>query len=624
MLNYSVWHFLFYEHCMSIYQQQSTVRIFILFIGLSILGYLLPYHSPLGRDFLVNSYSFVYVAVGLACFFWQSPIDKERIHLSVWSWLSFAVLLGLQGLFLDIAYPDALIFPIASLLVVALVAVASSQIVDRALLLNRLFVFAYIMAIATFIIQIAQINNWTYSIGGWVVVRDNALPTRLDGNFGQANHTGYGFVLALCGVIYQLHQSFIRQKNQNISTKYQTLYRGILVLLFVMFTAGLAWTQSRAGLVMMLAVIAVYFFAQSIGWQKKFGLVAMGYAFFGLYYLGASWLGSLMLGQTSLGAVSRMAGGQGNRVALHERGMMMFGDNPLFGVGWNNYMKASIDYAQSFQWPEIADHTHNFVSMILAEMGLIGALCCLPIVWVLVRAVHFRHSSESAIALAFVLASLLYASVEYPLWYFRYLVIFALLLALVEPKNFVVKLNRQSWSVFGFNGVFAVFSGVMAVAGIFYANQYLKLDYLNYSRFTTHKNHTFKDDDINYQQGLFGFSAYHERILAMKVPISGVNLDKKLPIFADVLNNDSSQFNILAYAQLLVFKGEKDKAFTYIQASCIMVRDLSFCDNVDSDLSKLAKNHPEYFDDLYQRFVAWREQNPEKTGLNIKSEIFDN
>lgn len=609
---------------MSFYQQQSIVRVFVLFWGLSILGYLLPYHSPLGRDFLVNSYSFVWVALAVMVFFWQNPVDKKRLNISVYTWLSFAVLLIFQGLFKDIAYPDALIFPIASLLLVALVAVAGSQIIDKTFLLNRLFTFVYIMALATFAIQIAQINNWTYYLGGWVIIRDNALPTRLDGNFGQANHTGYAFVLALCGVIYQLHQSFINQAISQKFGKFLTHYRVFLVVLFVLFTAGLAWTQSRAGLVMMIAVISVYFFAQPLSWRAKISTVGAGGVFFGLYYLGASWLGSLMLGQNSLGAVSRMAGGQGNRTALHERGMMMFSDNMLTGVGWNNYMKASIDYAEHFHWPEIADHTHNFVSMILAEMGLLGVLCCLPIAWVLVKAIHFRHSSESAIALAFVVASLLYASVEYPLWYFRYLVIFALMLVLIEPKYFVLKTQRQSWSIFSLNGAFSLVALFMAIAGIIYANQYLKLGYLNYSQFTTHKNHLVKDEEINYQAGFLGFSAYHERLLAMKVPINATNLDKKLMIFADVLNNDSSQFNMLAYAQLLAYKGDTERAFDYIRASCVMVRDLSFCDNVDIDLQKLAKNNPATFENLYQRFVQWREQNPEKTGINIKSEIFDN
>lgn len=598
--------------------------LFAIAVGVAILGYLLPYHSPLGRDFLVNSYSFICVALGLAWFFWQNPMGKTRIHVSFCSWLSFAILLIFQGFFKDIAYPDALIFPIASLLLVALVAVAGSQIIDKAFLLNRLFVFVYIMALVTFAIQIAQINNWTYFLGGWVVIRDNALPTRLDGNFGQANHTGYAFVLALCGVIYQLHQSFINQTISQRLDKFLTHYRAFLVVLFVLFTAGLAWTQSRAGLVMMIAVIAVYFFAQPLSWPSKIRTVGAGGMFFGLYYLGASWLGSLMLGQNSLGAVSRMAGGQGNRTALHERGMMMFSDNMLTGVGWNNYMKASINYAEHFNWPEIADHSHNFVSMILAEMGILGVLCCLPIAWVLVKAVHFRHSSESAIALAFVVASLLYASVEYPFWYFRYLVIFALMLVLIEPKYFVLKMQRQSWSIFSINVGMSLLALLMAIAGIIYSNKYLKLGYLNYNQFTTHKNHLIKDAEINYQAGFLGFSAYHERLLAMKVPINATNLDKKLAIFADVLNNDSSQFNLLAYAQLLAYKGDSERAFHYIKASCVMVRDVSFCDNVDMDLEKLAKNNPAIFENLYQRFVQWREQNPEKTGLNIKSEIFDN
>ncbi|WP_019520013.1 O-antigen ligase family protein [Faucicola boevrei] len=597
---------------------------FAIAVGVAILGYLLPYHSPLGRDFWVNSFSFIAVAFGVAVALFT--LNRWRgVHLSVWTWLGFIVVLFAQLAFLPIAHPDALIFPIICLSLVAFASSVAYQFTDKALLLKILFGFAIVMAMITFIIQVMQIYDYTIFWQSWVIVRNNALPTRLDGNFGQANHTGYGFVLGLCAVIYLLHQTFTNQAIQQKLTKYLLAYRALLVVLFAVFCAGLAFTQSRAGMLMMIGVIAVYFFAQPMRWRTKFGLTVIGWLFFDLYYLGASWLASYLLNAGGLGAVSRMAGGQGNRPALNERAMMMFGDNPLIGVGWNNYMKASVDYAQFFSWPEIADHSHNFITMISAEMGVVGLLCCVPIGWVLLRAVHFRHSAQSAIALAFVLASLLYASVEYPLWYFRYLVIFAMFVPLIEPRHLdLVKKPLKINNLF-----FLRFSGmlsfILALAGVFYAYQYLQLDYLNYNRFITHKNHQFTDSQIDYhRKPLFGFSAYNQRLLAMQVPLNANHLAEKKEIFADVLTNDTSQFNLLAYAQLLAFENKPDEAMKYIQASCIMVQDVSFCDNVDSDLAKLAKNNPQVFGNLYRNFVKWREQNPEKTGLNVKSEIFDN
>ncbi|ELA07981.1 hypothetical protein MOMA_05456 [Moraxella macacae 0408225] len=609
--------------------------VFAIAVGVAILGYLLPYHSPLGRDFLVNDFSFITVAFGTAvALFTQN--HWRGVHLSAWTWLGFITILLGQLVFLPIAHPDALIFPIICLVLVIFSSSIAYQFTDKALLLNIVFGFAIVMALTTFIIQIMQIYDYTVFWQNWVIVRNNALPNRLDGNFGQANHAGYGFVLGLCALIYQLHQSFMQDHMQQKLANYLLCYRIGLVILFALFCAGLAFTQSRAGMLMMIGMIAVYFFVQPMRWRTKFALTATAWLFFALYYLMASWLGNHLLNAGGLGALGRMAGGQGNRPALNERALMMFGDNPLFGVGWNNYMKASVDYAQFFKWPEIADHSHNFITMILAEMGVVGLLCCLPIAWILLKAVHFRHSAQSAIALAFVLASLLYASVEYPLWYFRYLVIFAIFMTLIETRDsffvkkaFAVKttltvkkaLQIKHIALLRLSGAT---SFAMVLAGIFYAYQYLNLGYLNYSRFTTHKNHQFRDDQIDYNnKPLFGFSAYNQRLLAMQVPLNANHLATKKQIFANVLTNDTSQFNLLAYAQLLALENKPNEAMKYIQASCVMVKDISFCDNVDSDLAKLAKKNPQVFANLYQNFVAWRKQHPQKTGLHVKSEIFD-
>ena len=586
----------------------QDIRLFTLFMGLAILTYLMPWHSPLGRDFIVNATAFGFVTLGLAAFFWQNSIT--RISKSVLTWLLLAVLILCQPLFNRIAYPDALMFPVVSLIVVALTAIVGTNIDHKAYLLNRLFIAVYIMAIITFMIQMMQMQGYQIDVKGWVIARGNANGGRYDGNFGQANHAGYAFVLALCGVIYQLQQSFKGQLSapELLIGRYRQHARFGLMVLFVIFTIGLALTQSRAGLVMMLAVIPIFFLTQPMPWKTKLSATVFGLVVFVLYYMGASWLSNYN-SANQLGAVSRMAGGQGNRSAMSERAMMIFHDHVLTGVGWNNYMGASVNYAQYFKWPEIADHSHNFATMILAELGLLGALCFVPIVWLLVRAIHLRHSSESAIALAFVVASILYASVEYPLWYFRYLAVFALFLALIEQAKW-----RLSVNLYVRKAVAISLVGAALVSG-YYTWQYFHLNYLDYNRFIKHTNHLNQDAGIDYQNDVFGFSAYHNRILAMQVPVNRNQADVKQEIFEDVLTTDSSQFNLLAYAQFLAFKGEQQQALKQIEAACVMVKDLSDCNNVDTDLGNLAKQDPTTFAPLYRQFQQWREANPEKTGL---------
>ena len=140
-----------------------------------------------------------------------------------------------------------------------------------------------------------------------------------------------------------------------------------------------------------------------------------------------------------------MAGGQGNRSAMSERAWWYF-MTMCSQVGWNNYMGASVDYAQYFKWPEIADHSHNFATMILAELGVPAryALCRLFGYWC--GRFISRHSPESAIALAFVIASILYASVN-TVMVFSLSRGFALFLALIDQRNWQFvwqsKLNKS-------------------------------------------------------------------------------------------------------------------------------------------------------------------------------------
>lgn len=586
-------------------------------IGMAILGYLLPWHSPIGRDFLVNSWSVAWIVLGLMAFWWTHRL--RHVGLSVVTWLGLAGWIGVQSLIVDIRYPHALMFPIGGLLIVAWVGAAASNVTDKARLLTRVFGAAFVMAVLTFAIQIMQILHYQIVWQGWIIARSTANPTRFDGNFGQANHTAYAFVLALCGVLYLLQQAFGDGQlfGKRVATwRYRQVYRVALMLGFVAFSIGLALTQSRAGLGMAVIVAVVFFAVQPLAWRRKAALVGGTLAVFLLYYVAASWLSSL--GQANeLGAVSRLAGGQGNRAAMHARGLMMFAEHPLTGVGWNNYMGASIDYAQAFAWPEIADHTHNFVSMLLAELGVIGLAWCLPIVWVLLRALHTRHSRESAAALAFVWASILYASVEYPLWYVRYLAVFALFVALIDQRQYALRLPANvgiSAGAIGRRGLVCALAAVLGVLG-YYVQTFLARNYLDYSQFVRHENHKFTDQSVPPYRQIWGFEPYEERIFAMRVPVNAVNIADKTRLFYNVMGLDSSQFNMLAYAQMLAYQGDTTSALRYVQAACVMVRDRKNCDNIDIDLGNLAQQNPAVFGALYQDFVAWRKANPAKTGL---------
>ena len=152
-------------------------------MGMAILGYLLPWHSPIGRDFLVNSWSVAWIVLGLMAFWWTHRL--RHVGLSVVTWLGLAGWIGVQSLIVDIRYPHALMFPIGGLVVVALVATAASNVTDKSRLLTRVFGVAFVMAVLTFAIQIMQILQYQIAWQGWIIARSTANPTRFDGNFGK-------------------------------------------------------------------------------------------------------------------------------------------------------------------------------------------------------------------------------------------------------------------------------------------------------------------------------------------------------------------------------------------------------------------------------------------------------
>ena len=54
----------------------QDIRLFTLFMGLAILTYLMPWHSPLGRDFVVNATAFGFISLAIAAFFGKTRLQR--------------------------------------------------------------------------------------------------------------------------------------------------------------------------------------------------------------------------------------------------------------------------------------------------------------------------------------------------------------------------------------------------------------------------------------------------------------------------------------------------------------------------------------------------------------------
>ncbi|WP_395147089.1 O-antigen ligase family protein [Moraxella atlantae] len=560
-------------------------------LGISILGYLIPVHSPMHHDFLVNAFSFFII-----CLFTAPIVIKSSLtycSLAILSWLGLAVVLLLQPLFNTIRYPDALIFPITCLLVIATTSYICSNIKNRRLFLSVLTPFVVIMAVLTFVIQFMQLLDYQITWYDWIITRKTAIPDRLDGNFGQTNHAGYAFILAFILSLYQAQINLRKTK--------QLVY----YCLWVICIFGMAWTKSRAIWIMALLSIVVYFFYLPINNKLKLQRVAFFIVvFLAIYFIASLLQGHLQSAQsTNLGALGRFDGiARSNRLALNERALLMFQSHPLTGVGWNNYMGESIEYAEQFSWPEIADHSHFFLTQLMAELGILGVLTLIPIIWIIFKALlNKNQTQESAAVLAFVIASVVFSCFEYPLWYFRYLVLFACFVALIDKKP--ISVNAMSVAM---RRVIVSLLLIVGIASTYYSWYYIQAGYLFYQFFlqTDVKNGDTQLSSANLPP--YGFINYYERVLATVIPINAQASDKKADLFYRVIGLDSSQYNLFAYSQFLAYEGKTQESLKVLKAACIIVKQKDSCNHLQNHMQRLAQENPAVFENIYQNFIEWR------------------
>lgn len=582
----------------------APITIFVTCIGLSILGYLNPLHSPIGHDFLPNVISFIVISlgVGVALLQRQPSVSLKQYSLSIYTWLAFAFLLCIQPFLNPIRYVDALIFPIGSLILVTLVSVTASNLLttpaEKRQFIHELTGWLYMTLVLTFVIQVMQATNHAITINGWGVTRATALPDRLDGNFGQVNHTAYAFLFGICCVVYQLHTL-----TQTARTR---LYQFGLVLLLAIFAVGISLTKSRAVMLMLLASLGVYFFSQShrIGVKKP---LAWALGILGIFAVSYMLGGAVMAGLSpdkvdATGGVGRLvsSGMDNQRISLNHKAILIFQDAPLTGVGWRNYAVGGIPHVDELRSVTFSDNSHMIFTQIASELGILGLLCLVPVLWLVIRSLHTRHSPESAMALAFVVATCIYACFEYPLWYFRYLAVFGLFLALIEQKNRTFTLATPN-----FPKALGAVALVFTLISSYYFYQFWTNKYLFWYTHDNLVTDATSGKKVLKNPSVFGFLNYNDMDLATAMDISVEDLPQKLAVFNRVLVDESSSYNLIAYGQLLSLDGQYDKALDAFKTACRIEENKEHCDSIDNTLRESATVYPQHFQANAEAYQAW-------------------
>lgn len=152
------------------------------------------------------------------------------------------------------------------------------------------------------------------------------------------------------------------------------------------------------------------------------------------------------------------------RMRLWRNALEIFSSSPLLGVGVGQFSWHTFLAGLGFDGV-IAEHAHNVVMQLLAELGIIATLLvALGLFAWLVRVLKREPTTERWLALALLAVISIHSMLEYPLWYTFFLGPFALILGAADPSGYRLQSPRLTR---------ASFAAVMLVGGWFLASAIL-------------------------------------------------------------------------------------------------------------------------------------------------------
>lgn len=115
---------------------------------------------------------------------------------------------------------------------------------------------------------------------------------------------------------------------------------------------------------------------------------------------------------------------------------------PLFGQGWNEstfqsfFRDLEVVPAMHIHSGQIAEHSHNIITELLVEMGLVGTLLVVVgATWALIPLVKSAMKLESCFLLALLSVTVLHSMVEFPLWNTYFLLAVVMFLSAAPSKR---------------------------------------------------------------------------------------------------------------------------------------------------------------------------------------------
>lgn len=518
--------------------------------------------------------------LGLGFFIYKN----KAIELSISSltWIFLASLILIQPFLNSITYPDALIFPVIYCLILALTTIIIKQIIvneEKGLefLCNSIASILLSGGLCTVLIlwlQLFSINlPFIADLGGNTPI----------GNIVQPNQTAFVLCLAMVASLYL--------------NEVLPWYKKINFIILFCFAIGVALTASRGGLLIMLGIPFLY--ALILNMPKKLRAIQWGFSsiILSIGYGAGLYLFNQFVAGTSENAIVRAMGAAGqasNNERIFEQNLAynLFSSHPVSGYGWGNSLKGAFDYALQDDWFILAHHSHVFITQIAAELGLLGLLVLIPLSWILYKNLNFKMNAVQAFPVALVVITLVYSMSEFPLWYLRFSIIFAIALSMIDPSSLKIKAYYNS-----FLGSICI---IISLTSVYYYKTYLE-----YNRYT---ELTFSDQlttqQVNKLKDVFGYKEYKEQLLYYSLTLDNHLLSQKISLGNRVITKVPAMVFLEKQAVYYALNNEDNKSLELYKKSCIIDYRKN-CSIIEKNLKDNAENNAENFENIYNNFMIW-------------------
>lgn len=519
-----------------------------------IYGILAPTHTMMsGNDYnvglLVSAVGGFGIALGLRA------VQFKKFGFSTLTWLSLALVILIQPIIHHIFYADGLIFPIGALLLAVLMSIFAVNLPEekRPALIRGIAWLVLIVGILSVCTQIVQYFN-PAGIRGIVIFMPPG--NRVTGNLSQPNIASFVSVLAIVSAYYLF---FLCKNNKKISS--------LLIFAIPLLTLGISLSSSRAGIVFLfVGLIGGLFYAWSS--HKIRFLIFIGIALLSVigYQAGVMLLQTWEVAQSASGVDRLVSSGVNLRAFLWERAWWAFGSNPIFGVGYNNYLSFGFDNIEKLGWFEPADHAHNLIAQIAAELGVLGLLTISGVVVVIVQklfAFFTKTLNDDDLFVCLLSAIIvLYSMLEFPLWYPNFLLLFAFLIGLLD-KGIVLKKPLP-------NNAISVFACIVAVCASIYTGLYYKYLYHYEMVMYADVDNQQKIDSYKAFPSTFGFSKPKELMLHMVIDEENNDPKRIIPIGEKLFNATGERGVARVQVRLLMQDGQQEEADKLNRLLCVL------------------------------------------------------